>query len=167
MSRKTNKILDNLPDKPAKKIDLQKALELRLKNKLSYDAIAQYFGVSPQAVHERLQRFKSMLADPEIIEQYDKVEDQILTSVKMKYCERLLDPEAIKKASARDASIIYGTLFDKQRLIRGQGTGNHLQIFFNIVSEACNPQQSVTIPVTIEQNESDRMLIDKGLEDNE
>lgn len=165
--RQIKRKVDNALDKPTNRIDLQKALELRLKNKLSYDAIAQYFGVSPQAVHERLQKFKSMLADPEMIEQYDKVEDQILTSVKMRYCERLLDPDAIKKASARDASIIYGTLFDKQRLIRGQGGANHLQIFFNIVSDACNPNQPVTIPVAINRDDSDKPLIDRGLEESE
>jgi DNA-binding Lrp family transcriptional regulator len=106
------------------KIDVGRALEYRLKNKLSYAEIGKQFGASAAAVHKRLQRFKSIIDDPEILDNYDVHIDKMLTSAQMKFLEGAVDSEAIKKASPYQNMTSFGIAFDKQRLVRGLSTNN-------------------------------------------
>lgn len=46
-----------------------------------------------------------------------------------------LSEEDIKKASVRDRTILLGTLYDKERLERGQSTSNQ-SVFFRLVEES-------------------------------
>ena len=56
-------------------------------------------------------------------------------------------PEDIKKASPRDKAIIFGTLYDKERLERGQSTVNLASIYSQALeSRTPDPQYIVLEP---------------------
>lgn len=52
---------------------------------------------------------------------------------------RSLNEEDIKKSSIRDRTILLGTLYDKERLERGQSTAN-VGVLFSVVRSACNAE---------------------------
>lgn len=115
------------PDRPGR-IDLSKALELRYKNHLTIQQIADYFGVTKQSVFERLQRFQAMLGDSEELEAFKNHEAAVQDAVRARFSAHLLTAD-LEKCSPRDAAIVYGTIYDKNRLQTGQSTANLAQIF--------------------------------------
>lgn len=115
------------PAKPGK-IDLSKALELRFKHHLTHQQIADYFGVAKQSVTERLQRFQAMLGDSEELEAFRNHEAVIQDAVRARFSAHLLSAD-LEKCSPRDAAIVYGTIYDKNRLQTGQSTANLAQLF--------------------------------------
>ena len=105
------------------KIDVAKALELRLKG-LSYIDIAKHFNCTKQAVNDRLARFVNLLDDPESIKVFKDNQDTLLTAAQSKFLSRALDPDALKKSSTLQLITSYGVLFDKQRIINNLSTQN-------------------------------------------
>ena len=108
-----------LVDKVEPTIPIARIIELRNK-KLTYEEIATLLNCSTQNIHQRLQPFaKSIDSLPSIKENRADVlaiyNDMILNS---------LNPDEIKKAPARDKVWMYGVLYDKERLERGQTTSN-------------------------------------------
>lgn len=102
------------------KIDLHKAIELRLKG-LSYEDIAKHFNCSKPAVFERLQPY---IGGRNIdINEFKKNRADLL-AWKQAQTLAALTSEDIEKANPRDKAIIFGTLYDKERLERGQSTTN-------------------------------------------
>lgn len=123
------KIQKRLPDgyAPAEggKINLRQAIDLRCKG-LSYQEIADYFGVRKQSVHEALQPYGIEMDGS--LEVFKEKRADILAGRQMD-CLKALTVEDIQKASARDKAIIFGTLYDKERLERGQSTVNLAGVF--------------------------------------
>lgn len=109
-------------DKNNYKIDLGRALEYRLKNRMSYASIGKLFGVSAQAIHKRLKRFSTVLDDPDIISAHEATNDKILTGTMHKLIGAAVEPARVKSASTLQLVTSYGICFDKQRLLRGQAT---------------------------------------------
>ena len=52
-----------------------------------------------------------------------------------------LSDDDIKKASARDKAIVFGTLYDKERLERGQSTVNLASIYSQALEDRTEPPQ--------------------------
>ena len=129
------KIQRRLPDGYAPsvggKIDLSQAINLRIKG-LSYQEIADYFGVRKQSVHEALQPYAIQTAGS--LEAFKQHRADILAGRQME-CLQLLTADDIKKASPRDKAIIFGTLYDKERLERGQSTSN-VSLLSRLIDEA-------------------------------
>lgn len=123
------KIQKRLPDgyAPAEggKINLRQAIDLRVKG-LSYQEIADYFGVRKQSVWDALQPYG--LETNGSIEVFKEKRADILAG-KQADCLAALTVDDIKKASPRDKAIIFGTLYDKERLERGQSTVNLASIY--------------------------------------
>jgi predicted DNA-binding protein YlxM (UPF0122 family) len=121
-----------LPDKPRGKIDLEKALKLRLVNNNTLQEIADVFGVSRQSIHEALQPY---VGNSEInLKTWKDNRADILAVHQSRVLSSLTDSD-LEKASARDKAIVFGTLYDKERLERGQSTSNQ-SVFFHIVQES-------------------------------
>ena len=113
------------------KIDLQKAIELRLKG-VTYQDIADLFRCSKAAV---IQRLKPYVATTDIdTELYIKNRAGILANKQVSVLAELT-PEKLEKSSAKDLAVTFGVLYDKERLERGQSTSNQ-SMFFQIVEEA-------------------------------
>lgn len=119
-------------NKPAPKIDVAKALELRLKG-LSYRDIAVFFNCSHSSVAERLKPY--VQGDDIDLETFKKNRADILT-MKQGQVLAALNTEDIQKASGRDKAIIFGTLYDKERLERGLTTSNQAVLYAAAVVDA-------------------------------
>ena len=133
------KIKDKAPS-PARytgpaKIDVSKALKMYMAGVPQVD-IAKVFGVSRQAVSNALKPFK--IKHPEAIQAYEQNKAELLSEKELMALEAL-DEEKLKKASGRDLAIIYGTLFDKNRLERGKSSQN-LSIFSRAIAAACEDE---------------------------
>lgn len=118
------------------KIDLEKAIELRLKG-VAYQDIATFFGCSKAAV---IQRLKPYVAPTDIdTELYIKNRAAILANRQVSVLAEMT-PEKLERSSAKDLAVTFGVLYDKERLERGQSTSNQ-SVFFHIVSEACGADE--------------------------
>jgi transposase len=108
------------------RIDVQKALKLRLQGN-SFSEIGTIFGVSPQAVEQRLDGFKEFLSgitDIGQLESYTEERKSILNAAEMTLLRSVLDEEAIKKAPLAARTMAFGVLYDKRRLEEGKSTEN-------------------------------------------
>ena len=114
---------NNLPALEIDRIDtpvpLAKIIELRNK-KLSYDEIGTLLGCTRQNIHQRLQPFRQSIDHLKSVKDNRAdtlavVSDTLLNS---------LTGTDIKSASAYQRVGMYGILYDKERLERGQTTAN-------------------------------------------
>jgi hypothetical protein len=116
---------------PPEKIDLGKALELRLKG-VSFGDIAEHFNCSKTAVIQRLKPYASTTGiDTEV---YIKNRARIIANRGAAVLSHLTE-EKLKGASAKDLAMTFGILYDKERLETGQSTSNQ-SVFFHIVAES-------------------------------
>jgi hypothetical protein len=118
--------------KPRSKIDIKKAIELRLKG-VTLEDIGAFFGVTKQAIFKALQPYID--GDDIDLELWKSKRADILAGKQATVLQKLT-PEDIEKASPRDKTIMFGVLYDKERLERGQSTSN-TSLLFQVVKEAC------------------------------
>lgn len=111
-------------DKPVDKIDVEKALKMRLKNGLTFQEIADHFGVSRQAIHQRLSRFIDILGDADTIKAYEEHKPSLLSAVENKLLQQLIDGDKLEKASLNNAAYAFNTIYQCNRLERGKSTEN-------------------------------------------
>jgi predicted DNA-binding protein YlxM (UPF0122 family) len=120
-----------------RKIDLSKAIQLRVENGLSYQEIADYFNVNRASVHAALK--KVGLTGERDTKVFIERRADILAATQQRVLEHLTE-ERLKKASVSELNMLFGTLYDKERLERGKSTQNHAT-FSTIVAQACNDQE--------------------------
>jgi predicted DNA-binding protein (UPF0251 family) len=126
---KTNQLTPKDTDNPKNtlepynyKIDLSEAIKLRYKNKLTYEAIGKQFHCSAQAVHELIQGFLKGIDDPGIIQSFEDIKPEILSSVERKLIENILDSDKLKKANLNNVAYAFTQIHQANRLQRGQAT---------------------------------------------
>lgn len=118
----------------ANRLDLSACLKDRYHHRLTYQQIADKYGVSKPAVFERLKGFIEKMGDSEELQGFQDVEDKIQAAIKQRYSSHLLNVD-IDKLGAKDAAIVYSCIYDKHRLQTGQSTNNQ-SVFFTIVAES-------------------------------
>jgi predicted DNA-binding protein YlxM (UPF0122 family) len=129
-----------------RKIDPDEAYHLKKDHGLSYQEIANQFKCSKQAVHQAISR---LIIPKDELESFKKNRADIFASQQARVL-KLVDDNMIKNARLGDINNLFGTLYDKERLERGQST-NNTSLFFHVVSEAPDlpgdsyPQQDVVI----------------------
>ena len=106
------------------RINIAEALKLRLVNHLSYQEIADRYGVCKSAVYQALKRFLSILVEPDELAAYKNHKVDLLSSAEMKLLERLVNDEVMEKASLNNVAYAFKQLFDSGRLEQGKSTGN-------------------------------------------
>lgn len=122
------------PPKPKKKkpstikipsgFDVGKAVSLRLKNHLSYEAIGKIMGVTKQCIQQRIQTHIELFDDPELSQAYTENKERIMASAESRFLVAALDKEKMDQASSLQCVTAVGILYDKQRLERGLSTDN-------------------------------------------
>lgn len=121
---KFDTMANNLP-KP--RIDVAKALKLRLQG-LSYADIGQTLGgFAGPSVFEALAKFAKLIENPELIQSFRDQEPELLDAVRMRIISSLpydLDRKGKRALSGYQKVGMYGILFDKTRLLRGESTVN-------------------------------------------
>ena len=133
-----------------KPVDLAACLKDRYHHRMTYQQIAEKYGVSKQCIHAKLQNFQEQLGDPEELRGFQDVEAEIQAAIKRKYSSHLLTADTAKM-SPKDAAMVYGIMYDKNRLQTGQSTSNQ-SVFFHIVSES-DTQDVVVLPSSEDDSE--------------
>ena len=123
------KIKDKQISKPKRqrKVNVDKALELRVDHGLSYQQIADLQGVDKAAIHRAI---KDLLPNHET-QVYKSNRADILANLQGKIIKSITD-EDIKKAPFGSRILAMAQLIDKERLERGQSTENIAQIHADI-----------------------------------
>ena len=117
------------------KLDLERVAELRIKNGLSHREIGKVLDVDPATVCRALKRIGLDGDGSNHLKTYKAHRAEILASQQLRILESLTD-EKLSKASARDLAIVFGTLYDKERLERGKSTQN-TSVFQHVIEAAC------------------------------
>lgn len=119
------------------KIDVARALKLRLKNGLSFDEIALHFSCSRQAVHQALRRFLHVLDHPEAIKAFEDSKAALLTVVEMKLLESLVDKDKLSKASLNNVAYAYDQIHKANRLEQDLSTSNIAEkLIFTVIHQS-------------------------------
>ena len=109
-------------DAIAGKIDLTEAFKLRYRHGLSYQQIADRFGVTKQAVHQRLTNISQLLPNHEEIETYRQSKAQMLDALEYKVYNEMLDPDKLKAASFNNLAYGFQNISTQNRLEKGLAT---------------------------------------------
>jgi hypothetical protein len=109
-----------------RKIDVAKALELRLTKNMTYAEIGLVFDCSPQAIEQALASFKSFLtcADPASLKAYQEHKPSLLNAVEQRLLRSLIDEGKIEKASLNNVAYAYQQVANQNRLESGKSTSN-------------------------------------------
>lgn len=125
------------PKNTAKNVPFETLLELKRKHpKLSVRHLGKLVGISGQAVSSMFMRHGIDWDSgvPAAIEDFKAHRADIL-AYKQIQTLAALTPAKMQKASARDLAIVAGTLYDKERLERGQSTVNVAALFAKAMEE--------------------------------
>lgn len=107
------------------KLDVARALELRLERGLSYAEIGTLCGgVTKQAVALALKPFRQLLDHPAAVQAYAAHEPRLLDAARMTLLANILDPARLAKAAPNSLAFTFDRLFQAGRLLRGQSTSN-------------------------------------------
>jgi len=147
----TDIIEDNRP-----KLDVHKALKLRLTKGLSYTEIGRLLGgYSRQAVHRALKSFNNLLDDPDGRAAFRSMKSEVLESAQLRLVSEIVDNSKLEKASVNNLAYAAGTLDQMIRLERNQSTSN-----VHSYSEFSNK-------ITDLQEKEKRLMVSLGLADPE
>lgn len=116
---KTDKEIQSQVNNVSGTIPLEKIIELRNKN-LTYKQIGELLGCSDANICKRLAPFRESLDNLGSF----KENRADLLAVYQREILKQLTPDHIKKARLTEITTAFGTLYDKERLERGQSTEN-------------------------------------------
>ena len=122
MPTKSTILNDDLENEIDGRIDLPEAFKLRYKHGLSYQQIADRFGVTKQAVHQRLTNISQLLPNREEIETYRQNKAQMLDALEYKVYNEMLDPSKLKDASFNNLAYGFQNISTQNRLEKGHAT---------------------------------------------
>ena len=136
-------------DDTVDKINLVEALQLRFVNKLTYKQIGEKYGVSAQAVEQRISRFKEKFGDSEEIQQHTSNRDGILTVVEREILSRIVDPSKLEKATINNLAYAFQQVFNARRLEEGKSTAN-LHGIYGLVLQLDREERNQVKPIESE-----------------
>ena len=106
-----------------KGISIQLIMDYRAKG-LSMSDIAKLLNCSKPNIVQRLRNIDTAITQAEL---YRKHRADLLSVKQLRALSNITDA-ALKKQSAAQNAMVFGVLYDKERLERGQSTSNELQI---------------------------------------
>ena len=141
LDQQQNNLPDTLTDSqndPLEKfnrVDVGKALKLRLVNKLPYRAIGDQLHCSHEAVRKALKPFLKLIDNPLAIEGYQANKAALLTAAEMRLLKSIMDEDAIDKASLNNRAYAFDKISNQGHLARGEATAN---INYHVLSQSIN-----------------------------
>ena len=105
-------------------VDPIKAFKLRYTNHLTFQEIADYFGVKNSSIQQALQRLSALVHTPAETEEYNAVKPALLGTVEHHLLASLTDPEKLAKASLHNVAFAFEKVATQLRLEKGQSTSN-------------------------------------------
>jgi predicted DNA-binding protein YlxM (UPF0122 family) len=143
-------------DNSTGKVDIAQALKLRFKNRLTFQEIANHFGVTRQAVNYALRKYVNVLNRD--IGAYKDIKADLLSAVEMEMLQNMLDSDKIKGASLNNIAYAFQQVFNANRLESGQSLSNDVHAVIINMYERRQPQDIVI--------EGDKGAIEVRREDN-
>lgn len=135
-----------------KKLDTATALKLKLAGR-SYATIGEMYGISGQAVHQRISHIFKNLAgrlEQDQVRAYEQHKDDVLTVSMGIIVDSMLNPDKIEKASLNNLAYAYSQLDHAQRLTRDQATEN-INVH-SVVSETKDMLEQAKAALTVGQS---------------
>ncbi len=118
------------------KFDHARALQLRIREKLTYAEIAERLNTTQAHVSNQLNRFLKYIEEPGDLYAYHENKPALLETVELKLLhymwDLLMDP---KKANLKDVSLALKTVSELRRLEQGQSTAN-VSVLLKSIEEA-------------------------------
>ena len=114
----------DIPDTKPKKVDIAKALTLRLQHGMTYQQIADIMGVRKQSVHGALMRFRELINSPDQVNAYEINRSKILSAAELQMIIDMTDSKKREKSNLQQLALAYDKLFQARRLTDGQSTEN-------------------------------------------
>ena len=102
-------------------MDIVDAIALKIKNNLPYKKIEELTGIPHSTIHKKYQDIIELF-DPDKIERYEEQKGTILSGVERVLVEQMLDKGKLKEASLNNTAYAYNTVFQANRLHRGQSS---------------------------------------------
>lgn len=159
---------------PLRKIDVAKALKLRLAGRALTEIAARY-DCSTQAVSQALAPFKAFitLTAPDSLQAYQAQRPAILSAVEMRILQSLVDGDKLEKASANNLGYCLTQVSNLRRLESGQAT--QIGAFAMLVMQADAklgapaakvPYSDTQEPIDISCTQSHNVTLDDAPSDN-
>ena len=104
--------------------DVPKALSLRLKNKLSYQKIADLLNVHKSTVYDNLRWIEALIRNPQEIDAYKENRAVLLNSAELMVLKELANGGSLEKASANNLGYLFDKLTSARRLEEDKSTEN-------------------------------------------
>ena len=118
------------------KFDHARALQLRIREKLTYEEIAERLNTTPAHVCNSLKKFLKYLEDPGDLYAYQENKPDLLETMELKLLTYLHDLLSEKKcASVKDVSLALKVVSELVRLNKGQSTSN-VSVLLKSIEEA-------------------------------
>lgn len=118
------------------KFDHARALQLRIREKLTYEEIAERLNTTPAHVCNSLKKFLKYLEDPGDLYAYQENKPDLLETMELKLLTYLHDLLGEKKcASVKDVSLALKVVSELVRLNKGQSTSN-VSVLLKSIEEA-------------------------------
>ena len=126
-----------------KKIDVERALDLKFNHGLSNREIAEYFSCNPGSVSERLKSFVANLPTIPEIQALDSSRLDLLKGTYYANLSHLSHPDKLKAASLNNIAYSVSQLHTQLRLEEGKSTSNiNLVEYFARIREKVTTLQS-------------------------
>lgn len=106
------------------KVDIGKALKMRLNNHLSYQEIADKFGCDKSYIYRALKEFEDLIKDPEALQAYHENKAGLLTGIEMTLAKQMVNEDLLKAASLNNVAYAFQQIHNAGRLERGASTQN-------------------------------------------
>ncbi len=118
------------------KFDHARALQLRIREKLTYEEIAERLNTTPAHVCNSLKKFLKYLEEPGDLYAYQENKPDLLETMELKLLTYLHDLLSDKKcASVKDVSLALKVVSELVRLNKGQSTSN-VSVLLKSIEEA-------------------------------
>jgi len=143
--------IDTTVDKKPLEYNLVNVLKLRIEGKTMQE-IGDIFKVSRQAIDKRLQGIFKLI-EPDKLNTYRLNKSNVFTAIELELLNQVMQPDKLKKMSAREAVISFGIIYDKNNIEKGLTPGDDgvidsnnphkKQIVMNIENMIINQQPDV------------------------
>lgn len=152
-------------DKTTGRVDLAIALDKYYNKGWTFEEIGNLFGVSKQAVAQRMRKFISILQSPDSIKAFRDAKPQILDSIELKLLSQLVDDDKLKDASTNNIAYALKQVHEMGRLEKDLSTANIAEhMTFNVVSPDMAADRDRAQAAQFKQQDHDE---DMGQPDNQ
>lgn len=107
-----------------KRVDIPKALTLRVQNNLTYREIASVLGVKKSSVHAALKKYGDLINSPDQVSAFERNRSKLLSGAEMMLLTDMADKDKRQKASLNNVAFAWDKIQLAKRLEDNKSTEN-------------------------------------------